>query len=230
MTPIVLIPGLGGSLRPFLPILPALWRHGSVTVVNQTADDTIAGMARRLLAEAPPRFALIGHSMGGYVALEVMRQAPERVERLALMNTSARLDTPVTTALRRQRIADAEAGRYLEMTMENFPRLVHGSRVDDAALKEEARRTAEEAGAAAFVRQTRAIMGRVDSRPFLKGITVPTLVLTSDDDNVLSNEFSREMAEFIPNCTFVTIETSGHLTPSEQPDAVIAALEAWLVV
>ena len=125
MTPIILVPGLGGSLRPFLPILPALWRHGSVTVVNQTEDDTIAGMASRVLADAPARFALIGHSMGGYVALEIMRQDPARVERLALMNTSGRLDTPEVTKARLERIAEAEAGHYLEMSMDNFDRLVH---------------------------------------------------------------------------------------------------------
>ena len=92
----------------------------------------------------------------------------------------------------------------------------------------EAWRTAEEAGGEAFIRQMRAVMGRTDSRPFLKDIKVPTLVLTSDDDNILSNEFSHEIAAGIPGSRFVMIEKSGHLTPAEQPEAVIAALEEWL--
>src|SRR5579864_5246792 len=99
--PIVLVPGLGSSARTHLDILPALWRHGPVTVANHTRDETIAGMASRVLDEAPAgRFALIGHSLGGYIALEIMRQAPQRVAKLMLMNTQARIDPPEVTARR----------------------------------------------------------------------------------------------------------------------------------
>lgn len=92
--PILLVPGLGGSPRIYAPVIPALWRYGPVTVANHIRDDNMAVIARRILAEAPPRFALAGHSMGGYIAFEIMRQAPERVAKLALINTQARPDTP----------------------------------------------------------------------------------------------------------------------------------------
>src|SRR5258708_13165069 len=92
--PILLVPGLVSSPRIFAPVIPALWRYGPVTVANHIRDDNMAVIARRILAEAPPRFALTGHSMGGYIAFEIMRQAPERVAKLALINTQARPDTP----------------------------------------------------------------------------------------------------------------------------------------
>jgi pimeloyl-ACP methyl ester carboxylesterase len=85
--PILLVPGLGGSPRIYAPVVPAFWRFGPVTVANHIRDDNMALIARRILAEAPPRFALVGHSMGGYIAFEIMRQAPQRVAKLALLNT-----------------------------------------------------------------------------------------------------------------------------------------------
>ena len=99
--PILLVPGLGGSPRIYAPVVPALWRFGPVTVANHIRDDNMGAIARRILAEAPPRFALAGHSMGGYIAFEIMRQAPERVAKLALINTQARPDTPEATERRR---------------------------------------------------------------------------------------------------------------------------------
>src|ERR1700728_4927002 len=90
--PILLVPGLGGSPRIYAPVIPALWRFGPVTVANHIRDDSMGAIARRILAEAPPRFALAGHSMGGYIAFEMMRQAPDRGAKLALLNPQARPD------------------------------------------------------------------------------------------------------------------------------------------
>src|ERR1700687_1345599 len=98
--PILLVPGLGGSPRIYAPVAPALWRFGPVTVANHVRDDNMGAIARRILAEAPPRFALAGHSMGGYIAFEIMRQAPERVAKLALINTQERPDTSEAAAPR----------------------------------------------------------------------------------------------------------------------------------
>ena len=111
--PILLVPGLVSSPRIFAPVIPALWRYGPVTVANHIRDDNMGAIARRILAEAPPRFALAGHSMGGYIAFEIMRQAPQRVAKLALINTQARPDTPEATARRRSQIARAQAGEML---------------------------------------------------------------------------------------------------------------------
>ena len=167
--PIVLVPGLGSSVRTHLPILPTLWRHGSLFVANQTRDDTIAAMASRVLSEAPSRFSLIGHSLGGYIVLEMIRQQPQRVARLALLNTSARPDTPAATTLRNERVAETKAGRYAEVRAAGFPLSVHPDRVNDPALMEISRLTGEDSGAEAFIRQQTAIIARIDSRPHLEG-------------------------------------------------------------
>lgn len=226
--PIVLVPGLGSSVRNHLPVLPTLWRHGSLFVANQTRDETIAAMAARVLSEAPAKFSLIGHSLGGYIVLEMMRQAPERIVRLALLNTSARPDTAETTKVRNERVAETRAGRYAEVRAASFPQSVHPDRVDDPQLREMSRLTGEDSGPDAYVRQQLAIIARIDSRPFLKDIRVPTLVLSGDKDMLISNEFSKEMAAMIPNATLVIVPNCGHLAPVEQPEAVSAALDAWL--
>src|SRR5437868_15176179 len=100
--------------------MPALWRLGPVTVANHICDDHIGAIARRILDQAPPRFAHAGHSMGGYIAFEIMRQAPERVSRLALINTQARPDTPELTSRRRDQMARAKAGDFRTVLDELF--------------------------------------------------------------------------------------------------------------
>lgn len=227
-TPIVFIPGLVSSLRSHAPVLPALWRHGSVTLVNQTQDDTIAAMAARVLHEAPPRFALLGHSLGGYIALEIMRQESERVTRLALLNTQARTDPPEVTERRKSQLAAAAAGNFEQAMAAFFALLVHPSRVDDAHLQTEFRLAYQDAGAEAFRRQQTAVMGRIDSRPHLKDIKVPTLVLSGDEDRLISNDYSKEMADLIPNAALVIVPRAGHMAPIEQPEAVIAAFDEWM--
>jgi pimeloyl-ACP methyl ester carboxylesterase len=225
MLPIILVPGLAGSLRSYADILPGLWRHGPLTVARPTEDDTMAAIAARILADAPSRFVLVGHSMGGYVALEIMRQAAERVARLALLNTSARTDTPEVTEARRRRIALTRAGRYAEQQAAAFPNSVHPSRSADPRLMEISRLAGEDVGPDAFIRQQTAIMGRSDSRPLLAAIRIPTLVLTSDTDLLVSNAFSQEMADLIPGARLVIVPDCGHSSPSEKPQAVVAALD-----
>src|SRR6202048_134908 len=165
--PILLVPGLGCSARIFAPIVPALWRFGPVTLANHIRDDNIGAIARRILAEAPPRFALAGHSMGGYIAFEIMRQAPERVAKLALLNTQARPDTPEAAERRRGVIAAVEAGGYSDGIGAMYPGFVHPSRREDAALRQLVYEMADDVGPDAFVRQQTAIMSRPDSRPTL---------------------------------------------------------------
>src|ERR1700742_679962 len=110
--PVVLVPGLIGRARIWAPVVPALWRHGPLMIANHIRDDNMGAIARRILAEAPPRFALAGHSMGGYIAFEIIRQAPDRVAKLALINTQARPDTPEVTERRRGQMARAQAGGF----------------------------------------------------------------------------------------------------------------------
>lgn len=226
--PILLVPGLAGSPRIYAPVAPALWRFGPVTVANHIRDDNMGTIARRILAEAPPRFALAGHSMGGYIAFEIVRQAPERVARLALINTQARPDTPEATTRRRGQIARVQNNEYHAVLDELFPGFVHPSRRDDASLRRLVLDMGDDIGADAFVRQQTAIMGRADSRPMLAWIKCPTLVLSGDEDNTIPNALSKEMADGIHGARLVILPHCGHLPQLEAPEATAAALVEWL--
>jgi pimeloyl-ACP methyl ester carboxylesterase len=226
--PILLVPGLASSPRIYAPVVPALWRFGPVTVANHIRDDSMGAIVARILAEAPPRFALAGHSMGGYIAFEIMRQAPERVAKLALINTQARPDTPEATERRRGQIARAQGSEYHAVLDDLFPGLVHPSRREDASLRKLTHDMGDDIGAEAFVSQQTAVIGRADSRPTLAVISCPTLVLTGDEDNTIPNSLSKEMAEGIPGAKLVIIPQCGHLPQVEQPRATAEALVEWL--
>jgi pimeloyl-ACP methyl ester carboxylesterase len=226
--PTVLIPGLLCTPELYAPQIPLLWRFGPVTIADHTRDDSMAGIAGRILADAPPRFVLMGLSMGGYAALEIMRQAPGRVARLALIDTQARPDTPEQSERRRGQMAAAREGRLAEAAAQLYPLMVHPRRHQDPALQALWRRMAEDTGAAAFVNQQAAIMGRPDSRPDLGGIQCPTLVLVGEQDALTPPDRGEEMAAAIQGARLAIIPDSGHLSPVEQPQAVSAALAAWL--
>jgi pimeloyl-ACP methyl ester carboxylesterase len=226
--PILLIPGLAGSPRIYAPVIPAIWRFGPVTVASHFRDDNMGAIARRILAQAPPRFALAGHSMGGYIAFEIMRQAPDRIMKLALINTQARPDTPEATARRRGQIARAQTGEYHAVLDEVFPGFVHPSRREDASLRQLVHEMGDDIGADGFVQQQSAVIGRPDSRPTLALITCPTLVLTGDEDNTISNPLSNEMADGIRDAKLRILPDCGHLPQVEQPQATAAALVEWL--
>jgi pimeloyl-ACP methyl ester carboxylesterase len=226
--PILLVPGLGGSPRIYEAVAPALWRIGPVTVANHIRDDTMGAIARRVLAEAPPRFALAGHSMGGYIAFEIIRQAPDRVAKLALINTQARPDTSEATACRRGQIARAQAGDYRAVLDDLFPGYVHPSRREDACLRQLVHDMGDDIGAEAFVRQQTAIISRPDSRPMLAWIKCPTLVLSGDEDNTIPNSLSKEMADGIHGAKLRILSHCGHLPQPEQPQATSDALVEWM--
>jgi pimeloyl-ACP methyl ester carboxylesterase len=226
--PILLVPGLVSSPRIYAPVLPALWRFGPVTVANHVRDAHMALIARRILAEAPPRFALAGHSMGGYIAFEIMRQAPERVAKLALINTQARPDTPDATTRRRAMMARAKGGEYRAVLDELFSGFVHPSRREDADLRQLVYDMGDDIGVEAFARQQEAIISRPDSRPVLAAIKCPTLVLSGDADNTIPNALSVEMANNLHNAKLVILPNCGHLPQPEQPEATADALIEWL--
>lgn len=226
--PLVLVPGLNCPATLFAAQIRALSAERSVIVAENRLDDTLEGMARRLLAQAPERFALGGLSMGGYVALSVMRLAPERVTRLALLDTTARPDTEEASANRRRLIALAEQGRFEDVHPVLWQRLVARERLSDRALEGQVRGMMVETGAEAFIRQQRAIMARPDARPLLPHIGVPTLVLVGEEDQITPLPIAEEMAAAIPASTLVVVPRCGHLSTMEQPEAVNAALAHWL--
>jgi pimeloyl-ACP methyl ester carboxylesterase len=226
--PIVLIPGLTCSARLYADQIPALWRFGPVTVADHTRDDSMTAIARRILAAAPPRFALAGLSMGGYSAFEIMRQAPQGVAKLALLDTGARAETPEQTERRKAVIALAKSGRYSEVPDIAFPIYVHRNRHNDAGLRQTVRMMAAETGVDAFFRQQEAIMGRPDSRRGLGAIKCTTLVLVGDGDEATPPELAREITSAIGGARLVEIADCGHLSTLEQPEKVTAALVDWM--
>lgn len=227
-TPLVLLPGLLNDA--------ALWRHqidtladvAEITVGDLTRHDQLGPMARDVLAAAPETFALAGLSMGGYLAFEIMRQAPDRVSRLALLDTSALPDAPEQTQRRRDFVALARRGEFKGVTGRLLPMLVHAAHADDPAMMAVLAGMAERVGIEGFARQQTAIMTRPDSRRDLGLIHCPTLVACGRQDALTPPDLHRDMAAAMPHAHFVVIEDCGHLSPLERPRAVSALLRYWL--
>lgn len=226
--PVMLVPGLLCSARLYTEQVAALWPFGPVTVADHRHDDTMEAIARRILNNAPPRFALAGLSMGGYIALSILRQAPERVDRLALLDTSARSDTPQQTERRLAQISLAQNGHFAEVSDLLWPLFVHRDRQNDANLRRVVRAMAEDTGPEAFVRQQHAIMARSDARPMLATIACPTLVVVGEGDELTPPALAEEIAGGIAGARLVVVPDSGHLSTLEQPAAVNRALAEWL--
>jgi pimeloyl-ACP methyl ester carboxylesterase len=226
--PIVLVPGLTCTPRLYAEQIPALWPFGPVTIADHRRDDTMAAIARRILAGAPPRFALAGLSMGGYIAFEIMRQAPQRVAKLALLDTGARADAPEQIERRHVLMAKARSGGYAEIPDLAYPLYVHRNRHNDAALKSIVRAMVEETGPEAFLRQQQAILSRPDSRPGLAAISCKTLMLVGEGDEATPPELAREIANGISGARLVIVPDSGHLSTLEKPEAVNRALVEWM--
>jgi pimeloyl-ACP methyl ester carboxylesterase len=226
--PIVLVPGLNCSARLYGEQIPALWRFGPVTVADHTRDDSIPAIAARILAGAPPRFALAGLSMGGYIALEIMRQAAGRVAKLALLDTGARAETAEQTERRRAPMELAKSGRFAEVAEAAFEFFVHPDRCGDVALKTLVKTMADENGPEVYLRQQRAIMDRPESRPSLSAIACPTLVLVGEQDRGTPVELSREIAAAVRGARLVIIPACGHLSTLERPAAVTKAMVEWM--
>lgn len=227
-TPLVLLPGLLCDAALWRGQIDDLADIAAPWVADMTRDDSVSRMAARVLEAAPPRFALAGLSMGGYVAQEIMRQAPERVARLALLDTSARPDSPEQTARRRGLIDLAEKGEFRGVTPRLLPVFLHPDRLNDKDLTAAVMAMAERVGKDAFLRQQRAIISRPDSRPSLAAIACPTLVLCGRQDQLTPLDLHEEIAAGIRGAQLVVIEECGHLSTMERPWEVSVALRQWL--
>ena len=227
MTPFLLVPGLNCDARVYAPASTVLWQFGSVSIANHLVGEGIAAIAANILETAPPRFALAGFSMGGYLAFEILRQASERVARLALIDTSARPDTAEATETRRRRIEHARAGKFALVIEQSFPASVHPDEVSDSRLYSIHRAMAGANGPEAYIRQQEAIIARPDSRPLLGSIKLPTLVLVGEGDQITPPDAAREMHEGIAGSTLAVIPRAGHLALLEQSELVNRALVQW---
>lgn len=225
---LIFVPGLLCDRGLWQAQLESLSEVARCSVADVSRDDTMTEMAKRLLDTAPDSFSLAGLSMGGYVAQEVMRLAPQRVSRLALIDTNAHADSAEQIEARKDMIRMAESGRFSQVMPRMLPKLLPKYRLGDTDLIGELNAMAERVGPKGFVRQQRAIMGRVDGRADLAKITCPTLVMCGEDDAITPPEIHQDMAERLPDGKLVVVEESGHLSTMERPRTVNAVLRYWL--
>jgi pimeloyl-ACP methyl ester carboxylesterase len=183
-TAIVLVPGLNCTAECYAGQIPALWQFGSVLIPDHKRGSTMAEIAAAILADAPPKFALAGFSMGGYIVFEMLRQAPGRVTRLALIDTMARLDAPDRLLKRHDGIRLAQAGKHRQLVAANFPDSVHPQNAGNPIIRDTSIRMAVENGAEVYIRHQQAIIGRPDSLSLLPGIKVPTTIIVGEADSI----------------------------------------------
>ena len=229
MTQLVLIPGLacdGAMWRHQLDALPA--HHQTRVTDVHMRHGTIQAMAQALLDEQPGDLILCGASMGGIVAMEAIRQAPQRIKGLALLGTNARPETDDVRKLRELAVTLFESGRAAEVLRANVPLAFHASRSSDAALVRTYLDFVLRAGVRQLVDQNRAIMARPDARVHLPFITCPVLVMCGDSDQLTPPECSQEIATLVPRARLVLLPECGHMLTMERPNEVNAALLAWL--
>lgn len=226
--PLLLIPGHLCDARMWRQVLPALASQADVRVLTPGARDSIAALADDILAVAPARFALCGFSLGGYIALELMRRVPARITRLALLDTSARPDTPARTAARRTGIDAVERGKF-SLVVDAFVEMVSGPVLrQDPTLTAELRAMMRSPDPALYIAQQQAMIARPDARPGLAAIDCPTLVAWGEQDVTTPVDGHHEMAALIPGALATGIANAAHMAPMEQPEAVAALLTLWL--
>ncbi len=208
--------------------LAALHGHGPLVTDAHTRASTIEAMAATLLAEHPGDLLLCGASMGGMVAMEAARQAPQRVRGLALLGTTARPETPAMQALREAAIVLFEQGRLAEVIEPNVAFAFHPDNANKPALVQAYLDFVLGAGAQQLVAQNRAVIARPDARVHLPRLQCPVLVLCGEADQLTPPECSREIAALAPRSRLVMLAGSGHMLTMEQPQAVNQELLRWL--
>ncbi len=226
--PLLLLPGLACTADLFADQLATLGADFQISVADPTGFATIEDLAGAILKDAPGEFALAGLSMGGYLAFEIIRQAPERVLRLALLDTNARADTAEKYMLRQDALALVRQGKLDLMTRTTMDLSIAPSRHSDQGLKNRILKMAQDIGPQDWIRQTHAIMGRPDSRPMLSRISCPTIVVVGEQDQLTPPDQAREMAGLIPGAVLHVLADCGHMSTMEQPDQVNRLLSGWL--
>lgn len=224
--PLLLIPGMMCDARLFLPQIAALSAQRMVIVADITGAETMAELASAVLANAPPRFALAGLSMGGIVAMEMLHQQPDRIERIALLNTNPRAETPEIRAGRIPQMKAALEGKMMAL-METvmFPRYSADGEPDITMI---AAAMARDLGPKVFVRQSLALAGRADRSETLRGSQIPTMILGGTEDQLCPPERHEYMAQLMPHASLTMLDGSAHLTTLERPAETCAAMRDWL--
>jgi pimeloyl-ACP methyl ester carboxylesterase len=226
--PLVLVPGLLCTGDLFAAQVEALSASRACMIADHTTADTLPAIAAGILANAPPRFALAGLSMGGYIAFEMLRQAPERITKLALLDSNARADRPDQVKTRHVLMGAARSVGVRSVQGMLLKFLIHPDRLADRGLTARVLLMADGIGVAAFIRQQLAILGRPDNRPFLSHIKCPTVIVVGAEDALTPVKVAEEMHAGIAGSTLHVIPACGHLATMEAPAAVTTILRQWL--
>ena len=228
MTPLVLIPGMMCDARLFAPQIAALSGRLPILTAPISARERVEDLAADILAWAPPVFSLAGLSMGGIVAMEVLRQAPGRVQRLALLDTNPLAEADEIRARRGPQIEAVKAGRLESVMRDEMKPNYLAAGEGRAAILDLCMEMALGLGSEVFVRQSRALMGRPDQTAVLKACHLPALILCGREDALCPLERHELMAGLILGSRLTVIEGAGHLPTLEQPDAVTVEFRRWL--
>jgi pimeloyl-ACP methyl ester carboxylesterase len=231
--PLLLLPGIVCDHAAWDPVIPALSRAADCQICEAGQDRTLGAMAERVLAHAPPTFALAGHSMGGRVAMEIVRREPRRVERLALLDTGWK---PLAAGNAGE---DERTGRHALLALARrdslramgrawVRRMVHPKRLEDATLVDAILDMIERQTCDRFELQIEALLARPDAGPVLRSIDCPTLVLCGREDGWSPVAQHEEIAAMIPGAALEVVDDCGHMAPMEAPEKVAAALLRWL--
>ncbi len=223
---IVLLPGFMLDAGLWVEMVPLLQPAGPIVFGDLSQDDSIAGMARHVLASAPASFVLVGFSMGGYIAREIVRLAPDRVSALVLVATSARADTPARVSRKTAAAKRIANGAFAGVSRTAIARAFHPSRAADTALIERVHAMGNRLGGAAFIRQS--ALQRRDERDGLDYIRCPTLVIAAAQDALRSLEEAEELTRAIPGATMRVVGGSGHMIPIEAPRELASLILDWL--
>lgn len=226
--PVVLLPGMMCDARLFAPQIAALSRDRAVQVAPLVAHDSTAALAAAVLADAPPVFALAGLSMGGIVAMEILAQAPDRVARLALLDTNPLAELPTVQARRQPQIDRALAGELAAIMRDEMKPMYLADGPDRDAILDLCMEMALDLGPHVFARQSRALRDRPDRQEVLACVRVPSLILMGEQDRLCPRDRHDLMHRLIPGSVLTVIPGAGHLPTLEQSAATTAALRRWL--
>ncbi|MGR3507702.1 MAG: alpha/beta fold hydrolase [Sulfitobacter sp.] len=228
--PLVLLPGLMSDARVFWPQIAALSSTLSVTVAPVTLGERVEEIASGLLDQLPKRFALAGLGLGGIIALEVMRRAPDRVTRVALIDTNPIAETPQVAAARELLIVKAKSGRMADVMNHEIQPGFLAPGPNRNAIIDIAMDMAETLGPEVYVRQARTLQRGRDQQAVLRKCKVPALVMCGDVEKLNRIKRHSFMAELIPNATLSVIAGAGLLPTLEQPQASTVALRSWMKI
>ncbi|MDF0600132.1 alpha/beta hydrolase [Psychromarinibacter sp. C21-152] len=226
--PLVLIPGMMADSRGFLPQIVELSWDTALHISAPLHASSVEEMAQDTLATAPETFALCGHGLGGMVAIEILRRAPERVTRLALMDTSCQSEMPTVAAARETRIVAARAGRLAEAMHDELKPDHLSAGPERDGIHQVMQEMAQDLGAEVYIRQSRALQKRPDQQGTLRRARTPTLILCGEDDTLYPVRRHEFMAHLMPMAKLEVVAGAGHLPALENPNAVSAILRNWL--